>query len=176
MTMREMTNLVQRSFALVEIDADAVSRTFYRRLFEARPSVRMLFPEELEEQRVKLMKSLALIVNNLADLERVRPHIEALGRRHLAYGVKNQHYAVVGESLLGALAERLGEDFTDEVRAAWTEVYGLLADTMKEAATRAESEEADMAPASYLPGGSEQSRQRALDTWMVSATRYRTFS
>lgn len=165
---------VRASFARIEDCADDVARSFYERLFAERPSVRPLFNDDLSEQRVKLMRTLALVVNNLSEFERVRPLVEALGRRHLSYGVQSDHYDVVGVALLSALADGLGEHFTDDVRAAWTKVYGQVADIMIEAAERAESEAAEISPASYLPGGEEFNRQRELDTWMASATRYRT--
>lgn len=173
MTTDEKTMVVQREFAHIEDNADAISRAFYRRLFEERPSLRPLFSDDMNEQRGKLMKTLALIVNNLAELERVRPMIEALARRHLSYGVQSDHYDLVGATLLAALAEGLGERFTDELRAAWTRVYGVLADIMVESAETAEMEAEDMTPASYLPGGAEYERQAELDRWMPTATWYR---
>jgi hemoglobin-like flavoprotein len=36
--------------------------------------------------------------------------------------------------LPSTLAQGLGEAFTDEVREAWATAYGLLADTMRDAA------------------------------------------
>jgi nitric oxide dioxygenase len=57
-----------------------------------------------------------------------------LGIRHIAYGVTPEHYGTVGSALLGTLEQGLGEAFTPEVKAAWTEVYTVLATTMKEAA------------------------------------------
>lgn len=175
MSNPEMAAIVQNSFSQVEDNADAISCAFYRRLFRARASLRPMFPVDLTEQRSKLMRSLALIVNNLTQFERVKPQIEALGRRHLGYGVEDWHYELVAEALLGALAECLGADFTDEVRAAWTQVYVLVAEIMTAAAEAAERESEDTVPGMYLPGGdnAESRRQSELDNWMVTATRYR---
>lgn len=60
--------------------------------------------------------------------------IRALARRHLRYGVLEQHYASVGEALLWTLEQGLRTDFTDEVRCAWTKAYDILSSTMIEAA------------------------------------------
>lgn len=40
----------------------------------------------------------------------------------------------VGAALLSTLERGLGEKFTSEAREAWTTVYGIVADTMKEGA------------------------------------------
>jgi len=75
-------------------------------------------------------------VNGLPQLEGIVPVVEDLGRRHARYGVKPQHYDTVGAALLWTLGRGLGEAFTPDVRAAWTETYGLLAKTMKDAVAR----------------------------------------
>jgi hemoglobin-like flavoprotein len=56
----------------------------------------------------------------------------ALGRRHTElYNVPETAYATVGEALLWTLDYGLGKEFTPPVRAAWTKVYGLIANAMK---------------------------------------------
>jgi nitric oxide dioxygenase len=62
------------------------------------------------------------------------PVIEALGRRHAGYGVKDEHYTAVATALLWALEQSLGARFTPDVRDAWSAAYGLLASTMQGAA------------------------------------------
>jgi hemoglobin-like flavoprotein len=65
------------------------------------------------------------------------PHVKALGARHTGYGVKDEHYAIVGAALLWTLERGLGAAFTPEVQLAWTRVYGLLAGTMQAGAGEA---------------------------------------
>lgn len=67
------------------------------------------------------------------------PIIQDMGRRHVGYGVKPQHYDTVGEALLWTLDTGLGPAFTPEVKAAWTSAYTLLATVMKEAAEAVEA-------------------------------------
>jgi hemoglobin-like flavoprotein len=55
----------------------------------------------------------------------------ALGARHAGYGVKDQHYKVVGEALIWTLERGLADQFTPEVERAWVRVYLLLAATMQ---------------------------------------------
>lgn len=62
------------------------------------------------------------------------PAVQELGRRHVKYGVQPQHYNTVAEAILWMLGQTLGSKFTPEIKQSWTEVYTILADTMKEAA------------------------------------------
>ena len=122
--------LVQESFSKVAPIADQAAVIFYDRLFEVAPQVRLMFPNDMREQRKKLMATLAVVVNGLANLEAVLPAASALAKRHVSYGAKPEHYPVVGGALLWTLEQGLGEAWTPEVAAAWTAAYGTLSTYM----------------------------------------------
>ena len=67
--------------------------------------------------------------------------VQALGRHHAGYDVQPAHYGTVAQALLWTLEQGLKDDFTPEVKEAWTTVYTLLADTMIAAAEQADSPE-----------------------------------
>lgn len=129
----EQKNLVQQSFALVAPIADQAGPMFYDRLFQLDPSLRLLFRGDMQEQSRKLMQMLAVAVRGLDDLDSIVPAVQALGRRHAAYGVRPQHFETVAGALLWTLETGLGPHFTPEVRAAWVAVYTLLSTTMQQA-------------------------------------------
>jgi nitric oxide dioxygenase len=87
-------------------------------LFELDPSLRRMFPADLAEQKTKLMLTLKFAVNSLSRLDQLVPAVQALGRRHAGYGVKNEHYNTVALALLWTLEQGLGDAFTPEVKAA----------------------------------------------------------
>jgi len=127
--------LVQQSFVKVAVIADKAAELFYGRLFEVAPNVKPLFANtNMKEQGSKLMQMIGTAVGGLDRLEDIVPHVQALGKRHVAYGVKKEDYTPVGEALLWTLEQGLGADFTPDVKAAWAEVYGVLANTAIEAA------------------------------------------
>lgn len=126
--------LVQQSFAKVAPIADQAADLFYDRLFESAPGVRPLFPDDMAEQKKKLMQMLATAVANLHRVEEILPALEDLGRRHVDYGTRPEHYDTVGEALLWTLEQGLGEAFTPAVEEAWTKTYAMIADVMKTAA------------------------------------------
>lgn len=61
----------------------------------------------------------------------VAPAVEALGRRHVGYGVRADHFITVGQALLDTRAVGLGEAFTLEVRRAWAVAYGIVSGVMQ---------------------------------------------
>jgi hemoglobin-like flavoprotein len=127
--------LVQKSWKQVTPIAGTAAELFYGRLFSLDPALQSLFKGDMKEQGRKLMSMIGVAVAGLSRLDVIVPAVQDLGRRHAKYGVKAQHYETVGAALLWTLGQGLGEKFTPEVREAWTKTYGILAATMKEAAS-----------------------------------------
>jgi hemoglobin-like flavoprotein len=126
--------MVQESFKKVVPIADTAANLFYDRLFVIAPEVRSLFPDDLTEQKKKLMQVLATAVTNLHQVEKIIPAVEDLGRRHVAYGVTAKHYEPVGAALSWTLEQGLGADFTPPLKEAWTQTYTTVAGVMQKAA------------------------------------------
>lgn len=133
MTPRQVA-LVQGSWQDVLAVPETAAELFYLRLFALDPLLQPMFKGEMREQRRKLIAMMSVAVNGLARIETLVPVIEALGRRHAGYGVRDEHYTSVAVALLWALERALGDRFTSEAKDAWTAAYGLLAATMQGAA------------------------------------------
>jgi len=135
-------DLIRSSWSGVEPIADTAASLFYGRLFELDPAIERLFRRtDMAAQRKILMQTLTVVVKSLDKLDQLVPAVQALGRRHAGYGVRESHYATVGEALLWTLEQGLGEAFTPPVRSAWAEAYGILASVMIAAATDMVDEE-----------------------------------
>jgi hemoglobin-like flavoprotein len=132
--------MIRRTFGTVAPIADQAAALFYAKLFELDPSLRVLFRGDMKKQGQKLMQALAFAVKGLDHMEQLVPVLQDMGRRHIAYGVKETHYDTVGEALIATLAQALGPDFTPETRNAWTQVYEVIATVMKGAASMTPSE------------------------------------
>jgi nitric oxide dioxygenase len=88
----------------------------------------------MREQGKKLLTTLAFVVRSLHAPDKILQPAKNLAVKHIAYGVKPEHYTLVGNALLRTLKKGLGAEFTPEVRAAWVEAFRMLATVMKEAA------------------------------------------
>ena len=138
LTAHQIT-LVQSTFGNIALEAGQVADRFYARLFELEPSTRQLFHGPMPDQGQKLMQMVATAVMSLERLDELVPAVQDLGRRHVGYGVQPSHYDTVGQALLWALGDALGNEFTPEVRDAWATVYSVLAQTAIQAAYSAPS-------------------------------------
>ncbi len=130
----EQITLVQTSWQKVVPIKDKAAELFYGKLFELDANLKPLFKGDMTEQGRKLMAMINTVVNKLNDLDDIVPAVQDLGKKHVGYGVKDSHYDTVAAALLWTLSAGLGDAFTSDVEAAWTEAYTILATAMKEAA------------------------------------------
>ncbi len=99
-----------------------------------------MFKSDIRQQGQMLMSMIGAAVGGLKNLDALVPVVRALGSRHASYGVKEEHYAIVGGALLWTLEQGLGPKFTPDVRDAWAAAYGLLADVMMLGAAEGQAE------------------------------------
>ena len=133
----DQIHLVRSSWVTLAERAELVTSRFYEHLFVIDGSAARLFAGvDMAAQRIKLAQTLGVVVNALDNLDRLMPAIAALGKRHTGYGVAAHHFESVGEALLQAFSDTLGDEFTPETRAAWTVAYTLVASVMQRALTR----------------------------------------
>jgi hemoglobin-like flavoprotein len=130
-------DLVRESFEFVAPIAPQAAALFFENLFTADPKLRSLFKGNLVQTGDRLMTTFANAVRLIEHPEQMTPSLAKLGARHVSYGVQDEHYATVGAALMKTLQQSLGDAFTDEVRAAWGELYASLAGTMMKASREA---------------------------------------
>jgi NAD(P)H-flavin reductase/hemoglobin-like flavoprotein len=140
--MSRDAQLIAESWLAVEPRAERVARYFYARIFHDHPAARDMFPVTMEVQRDRLLGALVWIVRGLANPEQLAPYLAQLGRDHRKFGVRPEHYALVGDSLIAALREYGGLAWTAAVEAAWERALGKVAAVMMDAARRADNEPA----------------------------------
>ena len=131
----EQVTIIRLTFAQAMNNKDAVGKMFYDRLFEIAPETRAMFSGDMAAQSRKLMDTLALAVGMLRDMPTLKATLQGLAKRHVGYGVRDEHYDIVGQALLWTLERGLGDAFTPEARIAWSELYAAVAQIMRNAAT-----------------------------------------
>src|ERR1051325_1297478 len=87
--------LLNGSFLEIAQEGEAFVETFYEKLFHELPEVRLIFPDDMESQRWKLLLSLSTIINALDNPELLGAYVAELGRRHQSYQVAPHYYEVV---------------------------------------------------------------------------------
>jgi nitric oxide dioxygenase len=143
----EQIALVQSSFQDVLPIAEAAGLLFYGRIFELAPETRSLFDDDIAPQARRTMAAVKTAVDGLANLDEVAPFLVRLGARHVRYGVRVEHFDLVGGALLWTLEQGLGDGFTPPVQEAWGAVWAVIAETMQEGMRQAaEAAEPDPVP------------------------------
>ncbi|MCG8423117.1 MAG: NO-inducible flavohemoprotein [Proteobacteria bacterium] len=106
---------------------------------------------------------------NIEQLNALTGAIERIANKHVSINIQPEHYAVVGECLLEAMKDVLGDACTDEILAAWTEAYQLLASifVQREDALRAQS--------AARPGGWVGFREFVVDRVVNEAEHIKSF-
>lgn len=126
--------LVQSSFDRLVPRATEFGEHFYANLFGCYPELRPLFRSDMAAQTKMLISILSSAVKGLNRMQEIAGGLRALGKRHPDYGVSRADYDKVLHALVQTLEEFLTDEFTPDVHHAWRTVYGMIAETMIEAA------------------------------------------
>jgi NAD(P)H-flavin reductase/hemoglobin-like flavoprotein len=125
---------IDASLHVVAPDARHMVADFYERLFVDSPRLRALFPDQMGDQRERLLSALLAVVGEPAPTDDLIEQLKQLGRDHRKFGARPAHYASVGKALVGALSTLAGEAWTPEVERAWLARYTAAANVMLAAA------------------------------------------
>jgi hemoglobin-like flavoprotein len=132
--------LLRNSFGMVAQREPLLAGRFYENLFAAHPAVKVLFERgrnSPEVQQQMLTEALVAVLDHLDDAPWLGTTLGELGSRHVGYGITEEMYGWVGESLLATLAEIAGDDWSPDLRDAWAAAYGAIVSLMLAGAGRA---------------------------------------
>jgi hemoglobin-like flavoprotein len=130
----EDVHLVQQSWEKIEFVKEVAAELFFARLFELDPPLRSSFPPEARERQQKFGQFVGATVRGLNRLDALRPVVRELGIRHPVFGDDDLHHSNLASALLWALEKSLRREFTPQVKSAWIKTYGVLSQTMRDAA------------------------------------------
>ena len=133
--------LLRQSFQLVLDRNPNLTDRFYTILFSRYPEVEPLFSARAKaHQPAKLAAALSAAVAHLDDPAWLSRTLGDMGRRHVDYGVTRDMYAPVGDALLSAMREALGDDWSAQLESQWAAAYGVIVDLMCPASTAPRAE------------------------------------
>ena len=121
---------LQESFRGLLESQPSLADRFYAQLFAAHPLLRAMFPQDMENQKKKLLDMLNLIVQNLHTPQTVRSTLKSLGAAHVTYGVQPEHYPIVSTTLINAMTELSGPAWTAELNSDWSSAIKLVTQIM----------------------------------------------
>ena len=141
---------VKATAPVLAVHGYAIIQRFYERLFQAHPELKNLFNmrhQERGEQQRALAGAVLAYATNVDNLAALTPAVARITHKHASLNVQAEQYGVVGQHLLAAIKEVLGEAATTDIVDAWAEAYHELADIFIQAEARLYEE------AAARPGG-----------------------
>ena len=110
----------------------------YKNLFAIAPEALQLFSFRDEPDLYnspKLLKHGKNVIKYMdraiTDLEKFDEKLNALGTRHINYGVVGAHFDVLGQAFLNTLEQALGDDLTPELKEAYGRMWTAIALVVK---------------------------------------------
>lgn len=130
MLTQDQEALIAATAPVVADHLDAITQRFYPLLFERYPQVKPLFNQAHQQdggQPRALAAAVLAYVQLRHDREKVRETLATVVDKHVSLDIQPEHYPLVGECLMAAIGEVLGDAVTPEIAAAWEGVYEELA-------------------------------------------------
>jgi len=75
--------------------------------------------EQLKRHYNKLLSVLENVIDSLGDPKNIGKEMKELGRRHVGYRVKIDHYNVIGKAILKTVETFMGREFTSPIKHSW---------------------------------------------------------
>ncbi|KQL54337.1 dihydropteridine reductase [Heyndrickxia shackletonii] len=123
--------IVKSTLPVVKEHGEAITKRFYKRLFENHPELKNIFNMTHQvsgDQPKALANAVYAAAANIEDMSAIMPALERIMQKHRSLNIKPEHYPIVGENLLGAIKEVLGDAATDEIIDAWADAYDVISD------------------------------------------------
>lgn len=133
MLSAQHTDIIQATVPVLQQHGEAITRVFYRNLFTAHPELGNIFNPANQKNGGQQRSLAAAILGYAQHIQNpgvLGPMLERIESKHVSLEVQPEHYPIVGEFLLGAIRETLGEAATPEILDAWGAAYGQLASLM----------------------------------------------
>lgn len=131
MLSEKTIEIVKSTVPVLEKHGKDITTRFYQLMFSNHPELLNIFNHANQRQgrqQTALANTVYAAAANIDNLGAIIPVVKQIGEKHRALGVLPEHYPIVGENLLAAIKDVLGDAATDEIINAWAEAYGVIAD------------------------------------------------
>ncbi|QHS73534.1 flavohemoglobin [Saccharomyces paradoxus] len=123
--------IIKATVPVLEQQGTVITRTFYKNMLTEHTELLNIFNgtnQKVGAQPNALAVTVLAAAKNIDDLSVLMNHVKQIGHKHRALQIKPEHYPIVGEYLLKAIKEVLGDDATPDIINAWGEAYQAIAD------------------------------------------------
>lgn len=133
MLTKEQIAVINATVPVVGAHAREITDCFYPLMFERYPEVKAYFNQTHQSQgaqRQALANAVVAYAKNIEKLDALGDAVSLIAQKHCSLHILPEHYPIVGECLMAAIGEVLGDAVTAEVADAWGAAYQQLADIL----------------------------------------------
>ena len=127
------SKLIQGTLPALREHGEQISSIFYATMLHEHPDLKNHF-NTVNQANGRQPRALTSIIiafaANISHTSELVPKLERVCHKHCSLGIQPDQYAIVGEYLIRAFSQVLGDAMTDPVRTAWSEAYCVLARMM----------------------------------------------
>jgi len=131
MVTQKTIEIVKATSPLLKKKGQEITTRMYQIMFNSHPEVKEQFDMSSQadgSQPAKLANAVYAYASHIDDLGALKSAVEKIAHRHVSTHVHAEQYPIVGECLLQAMKDVLGDVATPDVMEAWTEAYQALAE------------------------------------------------
>ncbi|MEH2301235.1 MAG: globin domain-containing protein [Nostoc sp.] len=129
MISQQTIDIVKSTVPVLKKNGQQITTRMYEIMFQNHPEIREQFDMSAQangSQPARLATAVYGYATQIDNLPALKSMVEKIAHRHVQTHVTPEQYPIVGESLLQAMKDVLGEAATEEVMAAWSEAYQAL--------------------------------------------------
>jgi hemoglobin-like flavoprotein len=131
MISQQTVDIVKSTAPSLKKHGQQITTRMYEIMFRNHPEIREQFDMSAQadgSQPTRLATAVYGYATQIDNLPALTSMVEKIAHRHVQTHVLPEQYPIVGESLLQAMKDVLGEAATEEVMSAWTEAYQALSE------------------------------------------------
>ncbi|WP_100398837.1 NO-inducible flavohemoprotein [Bacillus sp. FJAT-44742] len=128
---KETKEIVKATAPVLAEHGEKITSHFYQRMFSNHPELLNVFNQTNQKkgrQPQALANAIYAAAVHIDHLETILPAVKQIAHKHRSLNIMPEQYPIVGENILAAIKEVLGEAATDDIINAWGEAYGVIAD------------------------------------------------
>lgn len=127
--------VIKETAPVLKQHSQGIGKRFYQLLFEKHPELLHLFNQTNQRRGIQqqaLAYSVYTAGEHIDRLEEMKPVITRICHKHRAIGIIPEQYPIVGQTLIQAVKDVLGEQVNEEILQAWEQAYQYIADVFME--------------------------------------------
>lgn len=130
MLSEKTVQIIKSTVPVLEVHGTAITKRFYEMMFANHPELLNIFNHANQKQgrqQAALANAVYAAALYIDKLETIIPVVKQIGHKHRSLGIRAEHYPIVGQNLLAAIKDVLGDAATEDILQAWAEAYGVIA-------------------------------------------------